>query len=272
MAHTLGSIASKHLVTIGQDERLDEAIRLISARHLSALVVVDRSGVAVGLLSTTDIARHALHVLGTHVRDAMTPTLFTLDAATPVALAARLIAASHLHRVVVTEHGKIVGIVSLTDIARLVGEVGLRDDAVPGDAPATAGVDIGALRDIFAASVARCGAALVDTLYDELLASSPQMKSMFANVDMAKQKRAIVDTFALAIEVSNDDPGALARLSSHATVHDREHRNVAPELYEAWLESAITAVRKHDPSVSPAVEQAWRVMIGNVASFMSRRY
>lgn len=268
---TLGSIASKQLVTVNQDDRLEDAAKVISARHLSALVVVDRSQTPVGLLSTTDIVRHAANVRGLRVAKAMTHTLFTLDASTPVAAAARILAASHLHRIIVTEQGKIVGLVSLTDIVRLVGEVGLRDEPSPNDALPSAPIDMTSARALFGASLARCGPKLVETFYTGFLSSSPEVQKMFENVDMEQQQRSVAAAFQLAIDVSRD-PGLREKLNQQAEIHDRHHRDVGPELYEIWVNSLVAAVQIHDPEFSPVVEQAWRLMLGNVASYMLRRY
>ena len=54
------------------------------------------------------------------VEDVMTPLVLELDAGTPVATAARLMVFEGVHRVLVRENGKTVGIVTSMDIVRAV--------------------------------------------------------------------------------------------------------------------------------------------------------
>ena len=56
------------------------------------------------------------------VRDAMTADVVTVDAEAPVREAAARMAAHRIHRVIVTERGRVVGVLSALDVARLVGE------------------------------------------------------------------------------------------------------------------------------------------------------
>jgi CBS domain-containing protein len=59
MHMTVGSAASKNVVTIGQDESLRRADELMRGAQVRRLPVVDSAGHLVGLLSLSDLARHA---------------------------------------------------------------------------------------------------------------------------------------------------------------------------------------------------------------------
>lgn len=54
------------------------------------------------------------------VRDAMVPEPVTVSPGTPVREVARIMVEQHLHRILVTDAGKLVGIITSLDIARLV--------------------------------------------------------------------------------------------------------------------------------------------------------
>lgn len=57
-----------------------------------------------------------------HVRDAMTPEVVAVAAETPLREAAATMAARRIHRLLVTDAGRLVGILSALDVVRLVGD------------------------------------------------------------------------------------------------------------------------------------------------------
>ena len=59
---------------------------------------------------------------GLLVRDIMTPSVFAVEASTPVREVARSMMDSHLHRMLVVRDGKVVGIVSTSDMLQMVVE------------------------------------------------------------------------------------------------------------------------------------------------------
>lgn len=281
--YLLGRIMARNLVTVPPSATLQEAIALMTLHQVTALVVADPQHRHVGVLSRTDVSRHLTQMPArgrpapspsSPVADAMSPTLLMLRVDCPVAVAARLMANSHIHRVLVEDKGACVGMVSLTDIARLVGEVGLH-----GEDPATA-TDLDAFlasqapRDVFAASLERCLAAadFTTAFYERFLSASPEVRTRFAGTDSKRQQQVIVKALRGALDVALGKPSALAELAELAREHDRHHHNVTADLYKVWLESLVATARELDPRYDLAVEQAWRIMLGNVISFMLRRY
>ena len=102
-------------------------------RHdVSALVVVDGDGYAVGLISRTDLVNatfvepYLRHWRGLAARHLMSTPVISVRAETPIEDAARLIRERKIHRVVVTVADTIgerpVGILSVTDLARHAGD------------------------------------------------------------------------------------------------------------------------------------------------------
>ena len=58
----------------------------------------------------------------------MTRSLFSVDPDTPAAEIAGIMARSHIHRVLVTEGKKAIGIVTSLDLLRLIADDALCDD------------------------------------------------------------------------------------------------------------------------------------------------
>ena len=100
---------------------LTAAARTMSDYSCGALPVLDVSGRPIGILTARDICR-ALAVGNRYgglmrVREAMTPHAITCSPATPLAEALETLAKSGIRRMpVVDAQGRLVGIVSLSDI------------------------------------------------------------------------------------------------------------------------------------------------------------
>lgn len=278
--YLLERIMSRRMVTVEITASLASAVGAMSTHQVSALVVVDGRGDPVGLLSQTDIARHLTRGLAANraptrphlVSDVMSPSLLTLPPSCPVGAAARLLSSCRIHRVLVKQGNQYVGIVSMTDIARLVGEVGFDGD--PATAAWEVSFDVSTPRDVFGASFARCEAdpEFGRKFYDRFLATSADVRGRFANTAMAHQQRVIVGALKRAGDIALGKPEALAELAELARSHNRSHHDIHPELYALWLESLLATVREVDPAYDLVVEQSWRILMGNVISYMTRRY
>jgi CBS domain-containing protein len=104
----------------------------MKTRDVSALVVVDGSGYAVGVISRTDlvnatfVAPYLRHWRGLTARHLMSSPVISVRAETPVREAVRLIRERRIHRVVVTvteaRGERPIGILSVTDlVGRMAG-------------------------------------------------------------------------------------------------------------------------------------------------------
>lgn len=268
---TLGELASRDLASVRADQPLVQALTVLREQRVSGLIVRDERGRAVGVLSQSDLLRAGLD--GT-VADAMTGLVIAMREGTLVTSAARLMAESRIHRVLVEdEAGNAVGVVTTTDITRLVGEAG----------SLLTGAEVRAVRrqpdtrsprSVFLASLARVRAAPTfgDAFYERLMKASPDIRAKFAQVDLDAQKDKLMGAFELAASVVEGKPAALRSLREQARIHDREHRNVPPSLYATWLTVLVQTVEAHDPAFDLQVEVSWRLVMGHVADYMARRY
>jgi CBS domain-containing protein len=128
---TVGELMSIEPVTVADTETVAEAERLMTAREVTGLPVVDHVGRLVGVLSQTDIVRaHAsgqplANWPGLAVRHLMTSPALTIRLDETLLTAARMMEQHHVHRLVVVapdgEHS--IGVISTTDLVRALVEI-----------------------------------------------------------------------------------------------------------------------------------------------------
>ena len=118
----VSEIMSGRVVTICQDEPVIAAARLLKRMNLGALPVTDRSGRLRGMLTDRDIVLRCV-ASGADARELrvaviMTRGVVTAEPETEVAEAARTMGGGQVRRLPVVEGGKLVGMLSLADMAR----------------------------------------------------------------------------------------------------------------------------------------------------------
>jgi CBS domain-containing protein len=127
------------VITCGGDTPIADVAASMATYEVSALVVVDDAGYAVGVISRTDLVNatfvqpYLRHWRGMTARHLMSSPVVSVRAETSVEDASRLIRERKIHRVVVTEpegdRERPVGVLSVTDLARHLVQG-------PGDVPA----------------------------------------------------------------------------------------------------------------------------------------
>ena len=120
------------VITCAPETPVIDVAAKLDAHDISALVVVDENGDALGVISRTDlvnarfIAPYMKHWRGLSAQHLMTKPVISVSAETTIEEAAQLLFEKHIHRLVVVEksgyHLHPVGILSVTDLARHVGE------------------------------------------------------------------------------------------------------------------------------------------------------
>ncbi len=139
-------LMTREIVTACPAMPLADAVRLMLEHHVSGLPVVDETGRLVGLLTEGDLlhrvetgtdairfgwlyaliaqgrlAEHYVHTHGRRVQDAMTHDVLTVQEAAPLDDVIRIMEARHVRRVPVVEDGRLVGIISRSDLLRALG-------------------------------------------------------------------------------------------------------------------------------------------------------
>ena len=119
---TVREIMSEGAVTVGPDEPVAAAARLMQRGNLGAVPVCDSAGRLRGLVTDRDIVLRCVAAESdperTSVREIMSRGIVTADAGEPLESAAGRMAREQLRRLPVTENGRVVGMVSLCDLAR----------------------------------------------------------------------------------------------------------------------------------------------------------
>lgn len=111
------------VVSISQDESVALAARLLSRHNVGSLPVCDGSGALRGMVTDRDIVLRCIapskDPAQTSVSDIMSRSIVTVNPGDDAKRAGELMGAAQVRRLPVTENGRLVGIVSLGDMAKV---------------------------------------------------------------------------------------------------------------------------------------------------------
>jgi CBS domain-containing protein len=120
------------VITCRPETSVAEVAETMDHNDISALVVVDDSGDAHGVISRTDLVNarfvqpYMKHWRGLNAEHLMSKPVISVEQDTLISEAVQLLNEKRVHRVVVVErvsgHVRPVGILSVTDLARHVGD------------------------------------------------------------------------------------------------------------------------------------------------------
>lgn len=110
-------IMTPHVITVRPDHTVEDAARLLSRNRISGMPVVNQDGAVVGLLTEFDLISKAGHTVG----EIMSQGVISVTADTDIEAVSHLLAAQHIRRVPVMDEGKLVGILSRSDLVRQIG-------------------------------------------------------------------------------------------------------------------------------------------------------
>ena len=146
MAQTVGDIMDADPVTVTPDDDVETVVRLLRRHELPGVPVVTDGGRCVGIVTEADLVLadeegdlhlpHYIELFGgvvfleplrrfesrlkkaaaMRVSDLMTPNPTTIEAGAGVRDAGRIIVRSGHNRLPVTEHGRLVGVVTRVDV------------------------------------------------------------------------------------------------------------------------------------------------------------
>jgi len=108
--------------TIPAYARLSEAVDILNANNIGAVVVTDRTGAVIGILSERDIVRqlgvHGADALDLEIGDSMSSAVITCTRSTSVAMLAERMTEYRIRHIPVIENGDLLGIVSIGDVVK----------------------------------------------------------------------------------------------------------------------------------------------------------
>ncbi len=111
-------LMSKQVVTAEPHQTADHVRRMMEKSRVQAVPVVDSEGRPVGIISLSDFT--AERNGASPISSFMTEKVFTVPRYDDVHIAARVMRNHRIHRVVVTDEKRVVGILSAFDLLKLV--------------------------------------------------------------------------------------------------------------------------------------------------------
>ncbi|HET8650247.1 MAG TPA: CBS domain-containing protein [Gemmatimonadales bacterium] len=132
--HRVADLMTPDVHAIAPDAMLAEAVRLMADEHISALAVTAADGRLLGVVSTADVlqaeaesdagepdARNAL-LERTLVEDIMNRTPISIGPDAGLREAAQHMLYAEVHRLFVQRDGRLVGVISQTDLVRALAQ------------------------------------------------------------------------------------------------------------------------------------------------------
>lgn len=116
----------KNVVTCQPNASLQEVSRKMKERDVGSVLITDEGSKLRGIVTDRDVAlafgAEGKDFAAACAYDVMTADPVTIDYEADLNSAVRVMNRSHVRRLPVTEHGKLVGILSSSDVARAIHE------------------------------------------------------------------------------------------------------------------------------------------------------
>lgn len=121
MVEVVRDIMTKGVVTVDYDSSALEAARLMTEKGISSLIV-QKDGKPLGIITERDFVKKIclkeLAVSAVKTSEIMSKIQTTADPETPIEVAVQRMINHKIRRLPVQENGKIIGIITVTDLAK----------------------------------------------------------------------------------------------------------------------------------------------------------
>ena len=111
----------REVITVDENSSVKEAVDIMNEFQIGSLIVLER-GKAKGIVTERDFLRRVIaeakDVMNTKVKEIMTAPLVVVEPSTDLEEAVKLMFQNRIKKLAVVDANKLVGIVTLTDIAR----------------------------------------------------------------------------------------------------------------------------------------------------------
>ena len=105
-------VMTRNVITFREDTPVEEIAQTLSSRRITGAPVVAGNGLVVGIVSEVDVFSKK----GAVAKDIMSPHVISVTEDTGIDEAARLLAGERIRRVPVIKGGKMVGLLSRSDV------------------------------------------------------------------------------------------------------------------------------------------------------------
>jgi phenylacetate-CoA ligase len=126
----------------------------------------------------------------------------------------------------------------------------------------------------FKDSVKRCidSPTFIESFYKKFITENEDIAKIFVNTDMKSQYSMLKNSLMILMTASLDSTEAQSHLDMIGKSHSRSQHNIAPELYDKWLDCLISAAKEHDELFDLTIETAWRKTLTHGISAMKAMY
>ena len=111
----------REVITVDENSTVKEAVDIMNEFQIGSLIVLER-GKAMGIVTERDFLRRVIagakDVMNTKIKEIMTTPLVVVEPSTDLEEAMKLMFQNKIKKLAVVDANKLVGIVTLTDIAR----------------------------------------------------------------------------------------------------------------------------------------------------------
>ena len=112
----------REVITVDENSSVKEAVDIMNEFQIGSLIVLEK-GKAKGIVTERDFLRRVIaeakDVMNTKVKEIMTTPLVVVEPSTDLEEAVKLMFQNKIKKLAVVDANKLVGIVTLTDIARV---------------------------------------------------------------------------------------------------------------------------------------------------------
>lgn len=128
--------------------------------------------------------------------------------------------------------------------------------------------------ETFDDSLSRCYAQprFLERFYELFLEASPEARAKFAGTDLAQQRRMLKASLVLMMLSTGGKAEGMVHMERIATVHSKGGYDIAPHLYDTWLDCLLQAVKEFDDQVDDDVIATWRRVLEPGIAFMKSRH
>jgi CBS domain-containing protein len=136
MDELVRDIMTKNVVTIASDKTALDAAKLMAEKGISSLIVV-KNGNPEGIITERDFIRKIcakeLQVAQIKIINIMSKIQTVADPDTPIEVAVQRMVNRRIRRLPILQDGRVVGIITVTDLARHLRTILLIEGALPSD-------------------------------------------------------------------------------------------------------------------------------------------
>ena len=136
MPRVLRDIMTKYVVTIDANGTALEAAKLMAEKGISSLIVLNNQN-PVGIITERDFVKKIcikeLQVSHVKVNEIMSKIRTFADPETPIEVAVQRMVNHKIRRLPIMENGKVVGIITVTDLAKYLRTTLLIEGALSGN-------------------------------------------------------------------------------------------------------------------------------------------